>query len=173
MKTYEIIYAKSLRNIATGDEVTLETLDYTHVYLKGIEAESLDDVFCKMNNWSDNDLIKDKGLNHTSMSVGDVIYDDGIYHVVVLFGFKQLNKAPVVEEVAETSTVEKVETPVDVPADRIAGSCQSDMEQDLKSNFDYISMYKAIKYLKPLYNYIGKSWLHLAIQAWKGCNYGY
>jgi hypothetical protein len=49
--------------------------------------------------------------------------------------------------------------------------CQlSDMEHILRSNFDYISMYKAIQYLKPLYkNTCG--WLKLAIKAWKRVGY--
>jgi len=48
----------------------------------------------------------------------------------------------------------------------------SDMFRILRENFDYISMYKAVKYLKPLYSYIN-GWTTLAVRAWKLCGYDY
>ena len=38
------------------------------------------------------ELIKSKGLDHTSMSMGDVIVVDGEVHVVARFGFQHLGR---------------------------------------------------------------------------------
>lgn len=37
------------------------------------------------------DLILSKGLRHTSMSVGDILVINGVYHLVDIFGFSELN----------------------------------------------------------------------------------
>ena len=70
----------------------------THVYLKQIEADSLEDVFEKMqgDNWSPNgeanELIQSKGLRHTSMSVGDIIVNqEGECWMADVVGFEKLN----------------------------------------------------------------------------------
>lgn len=71
-------------------------LTSTHVLLKEINTNGgLDEVFRQMQGecWSPNgearDLIQNKGLHHTSMSVGDVIVDDvGNAHVVGIVGFR-------------------------------------------------------------------------------------
>ena len=75
-----------------------KALGVTHTYVKMLEAESLDDVFHKMQGevWSPNgearSLMEYLGLNHTSMCVGDVVVsEDGIAHMVDVFGFKPLN----------------------------------------------------------------------------------
>lgn len=57
---------------------TVDTLGKSHVELKEVEAVDLEDLFSAMqgDNWSPNGearpLIKEKGLHHTSMSVGDI-----------------------------------------------------------------------------------------------------
>jgi len=54
-------------------------LHRTHIELKDIDADHLDDIFGFMQGevWSPNgearDLIASKGLAHTSMSVGDIV----------------------------------------------------------------------------------------------------
>jgi len=70
-------------------------LSATHVHLKDIEAEGIPAAYQAMQGevWSPNgearELIQSKGLQHTSMSVGDVIIDDvGNVHVVATVGFK-------------------------------------------------------------------------------------
>lgn len=75
---------------------SFEDLERTHVHLKDEEAENLEDLFVKMQgeNWSPNGearpLIEEKGLAHTSMSVGDVaVCDDGVYFCDNV-GWKQL-----------------------------------------------------------------------------------
>jgi hypothetical protein len=77
-------------------------LEATHVLLKSIEVEAgtpnpREYVFHQMQGeiWSPageaRALIESKGLQHTSMSVGDVIVtESGEKHVVAGFGFKQL-----------------------------------------------------------------------------------
>jgi hypothetical protein len=73
-------------------------LSRTHELLKVLElAGELENVWHEMQAeiWSPNGeagaLIASKGLQHTSMSVGDVIVDDDDnVHVVQSFGFKEL-----------------------------------------------------------------------------------
>lgn len=88
-------------------------LGKTHVHLKDIELDGtnywlgqlnsgalqLEYVFHAMQGevWSPNgearELIEAKGLDHTSMSVGDVVAVDGMVFVIASFGFKELAKA--------------------------------------------------------------------------------
>jgi hypothetical protein len=72
-----------------------QNLEATHVLVKTVEANGLNAAFDHMqaHNWSPygeaRGLIEDKGLAHTSMSVGDVLIDDvGNVHVVSHLGFK-------------------------------------------------------------------------------------
>jgi hypothetical protein len=72
-------------------------LEATHVHLKDVEAEGLERLWCAMQGevWSPNGearpLIEAKGLQHTSMSVGDVAIDEaGVKYIVASFGFDQL-----------------------------------------------------------------------------------
>lgn len=78
--------------------ITKDTILQTHIYIKDVEANNVDDVYTMMQGemWSPNGearkLIQSKGLLHTSMSVGDVTYDckDGKFYVVDFVGFKKL-----------------------------------------------------------------------------------
>jgi hypothetical protein len=106
MAKYEIWYMKPawFRVYAAGHcgrKPDPTNLDATHVHLKQLKLPDddlgLEHVFSAMQgeNWSPNGearpLIEAKGLQHTSMSVGDVIVDEkGIKHVVACFGFEQL-----------------------------------------------------------------------------------
>lgn len=80
-------------------------LTKTHVHLKDVEIEleagenGLEAVWVGMQgeNWSPNgearDLIRSKGLGHTSMSVGDVLVDeDSNVHLVKSMGFKNIGR---------------------------------------------------------------------------------
>jgi len=70
-------------------------LEQSHKYLLDLEANSLEEIWCKMQAevWSPNGearpLIRAKGLHHTSMSVGDIVVDrhSNVY-VAKMFGFK-------------------------------------------------------------------------------------
>jgi hypothetical protein len=80
---------------ATGTKPV--TLGSSHVFLREIEASDLEDVFVQMQGevWSPNgearDLIRSKGLEHTSMAVGDVVENEsGFLHVCAIFGFVEL-----------------------------------------------------------------------------------
>jgi len=72
----------------------------TFVDLMTIEADNLDDVYYKMQGevWSPNGeargFIRSKGLEHTSMSTGDVIEDveAGKFYMVQFFGFKECER---------------------------------------------------------------------------------
>jgi hypothetical protein len=84
-------------------------LEVTHVHLMDVEVEpgfvdadqALKHIFGLMQaeDWSPNgearDLIRSKGLQHTSMSVGDVIVDpQSRAHLAAMFGFDDLGEAP-------------------------------------------------------------------------------
>lgn len=66
---------------------TVDTLETTHIKLREVEAEDPEEVFDMMQgeNWSPNGearpLIQSLGLQHTSLSVGDIIRyeEDGAY----------------------------------------------------------------------------------------------
>lgn len=87
-----------------GQLPTLETLDQTHIPLKTLEYEfvegelwrALEKVFRDMQGefWSPNGearpLIRSKGLQHTSMSVGDAVVADGKLWLVDRFGFQEI-----------------------------------------------------------------------------------
>ena len=71
----------------------------THVYLKDVEATGLEAAWVAMQGeeWSPNgegrDLIRSKGLHHTSMSVGDVLVDEASeVFLVKSVGFKNIGR---------------------------------------------------------------------------------
>jgi hypothetical protein len=73
-------------------------LKKTHVFLMNIEASSLEQVFRRMQGemWSPNgearELIEEKGLLHTSMSVGDIaVASYGAVCMADRFGFQTLH----------------------------------------------------------------------------------
>ena len=106
MRKYEVWYMKAewFRNGICGDKPDPMRLDKTHVLLKEIEVvkteeeTDLERVWVAMQgeNWSPKGearpLIAEKGLRHTSMSVGDVAVeiDSGKVWVVSGVGFKLL-----------------------------------------------------------------------------------
>jgi hypothetical protein len=105
MAKFEIWYMKPdwFRDGIFGKKPDPANLEATHVHLKQLELPGdmawpqLERVFAQMQgeNWSPNGearpLIKAKGLQHTSMSVGDVAIDEnGDKHIVARFGFEQL-----------------------------------------------------------------------------------
>lgn len=79
----------------------LTNLEKTHVLLREIEAGGLEDAFRIQQGeiWSPNGearpLIEEKGLRHTSMSVGDIIRypDTGSVWIVDSVGFEYLGDA--------------------------------------------------------------------------------
>ena len=76
---------------------SVESLPVTHRHVLDLDAESRDAVYLAMQgeNWSPNgeamDLLISLGLNHTSMSVGDVVRDDeGVYWMCDSFGWSRV-----------------------------------------------------------------------------------
>jgi len=72
-------------------------LETTHAYLTSIPDAKLESIYYNMQGeiWSPNGearpLIEEKGLGHTSMSIGDIVeLDDGSLHMVDSVGFFQL-----------------------------------------------------------------------------------
>lgn len=80
---------------ATGDDELDSSYDLRHhTFVREVEAESLEDAFIKSQGeyWSPNgearDLIIEKGLDHTSASVGDVLVDEeGNRYLIESYGF--------------------------------------------------------------------------------------
>ena len=72
-------------------------LDKTHIHLRNVIANDVEQVWSEQQaeRWSPNgearSLIREKGLEHTSMSVGDVVVaPDGSVHLCASIGFKRL-----------------------------------------------------------------------------------
>lgn len=83
---------KADKNLTRSDVLNKEKF----VYLCAVEAKDLEDVFCKMQGevWSPNgeakSLIRATGVRHTSMSVGDVIFDGYKFYQVDTVGFLEV-----------------------------------------------------------------------------------
>ena len=105
MRKYQVWYMKPewFRDGIMGDEPNGFDLAKTHIRLKDVEIErgTSYDAECETiwvamqgENWSPNGearpLIEEKGLRHTSMSVGDVLVeeDSGNTFLVIGAGFK-------------------------------------------------------------------------------------
>jgi hypothetical protein len=94
---YQVWYMKpSFFRGIVGASPDPNDLSATHVHLKDIEADSQDDALDRMQaDWLPNgealDLIRSKGLQHTSMTIGDVLVDeaDAVY-LVTAIGFNRL-----------------------------------------------------------------------------------
>lgn len=69
-------------------------LEKTHILLGTIAETDPEAIFHKLNNWSGNELLDEKGLSHTSMSVGDIIKIGNKVLMVDDYGFKELSSAP-------------------------------------------------------------------------------
>ena len=97
---YQIWYMKpSFFRGIVGSSPDPDDLAATHVHLKDIEADDRDDALDRMqaDAWSPNgealDLIQSKGLERTSMTVGDVLVDEaGAVDLVTAIGFSRLLK---------------------------------------------------------------------------------
>ena len=101
MPRYQILYARRPTFHPSGTfgipRLTTATIQSTHVRLCHVEADRLDDAWLQMQaeNWSPHDearpLLERLGLNHTSMSVGDVIQDeDGTYWECLDLGWRPI-----------------------------------------------------------------------------------
>jgi hypothetical protein len=97
---YQIWYMKPsfLRDVV-GSSPDPNNLSATHVHLKEIEAESQEEALSRMRaeNWSPNgealNLLQSKGLQHTTMTIGDVLVDEGeAVYLVTGIGFSLLSK---------------------------------------------------------------------------------
>jgi hypothetical protein len=97
---YQVWYMKPsfLRGIV-GNSPDPNNLAATHVHLKDIEADNGEDVLYRMRAeiWSPNgeaiDLLQSKGLAHTTMTIGDVLVDEGdAVYLVTAIGFSRLSK---------------------------------------------------------------------------------
>ena len=93
---YQVWFMKPsfLRGIV-GNSPDPNNLSATHVHLKDIEADNLEDGLSRMQepNGEALDLIQSKGLQRTSMTVGDVLVDGGdVVYLVTAIGFSALPK---------------------------------------------------------------------------------
>lgn len=71
-------------------------LDKTHAFLREVEIDDLDEIYYKFQAeiWSHEGeaagLIRALGLNHTSMSIGDIVQKDGVYYFCDFSGWSLL-----------------------------------------------------------------------------------
>ena len=97
MKEYLALYAVN-PSFGMGARPRIGTLSQNHKLVKTVVANDLEEMFYAMQGevWSPHgearELIRSLGLKHTSMSVGDVIYDVSArkYYVVDFMGFSEL-----------------------------------------------------------------------------------
>jgi hypothetical protein len=98
MRRFDVYYAAALS--LTVQDLTVEGLADTHRFVRSVEAAQLRDVFRLMQGevWSPNgearSLIISLGLDHTSMSIGDVAHDVTVdeYWQVDRVGWKKVPK---------------------------------------------------------------------------------
>jgi hypothetical protein len=101
MPSYQIYYGRKPTFHASGEfgtpRLTVSALLSSHIRLCQVEAGHMDDAFWQMQaeNWSPHGearpLIQSLGLSHTSMSVGDVIQDEGgVYWECLDRGWRQV-----------------------------------------------------------------------------------
>jgi hypothetical protein len=96
---YQVWYMKpSFFRGIVGNSPDPNKLSATHVYLKDIEANSLDDALDRMQaairspNSETLDLVQSKKLQRTSMTIGDVLVDEADVVQVTAIGFSRLPK---------------------------------------------------------------------------------
>jgi hypothetical protein len=108
MNTFLVYYYKTLeddrvRNLLWSENlIDMFSLNETHTFVALVQAETLEDVFIKMQgeNWSPCGeacrVIEGAGTYHTSMSVGDVAYvvERGSWFQVMDRGFAQIGTGP-------------------------------------------------------------------------------
>jgi len=87
LETYEVYYQKPAQIdnrtqfYAADEELTLESMKESHVFLRTVEAIDKDDAYIRMQGeyWSPNGeaqaQLDQLGLEHTSMSIGDVLVE--------------------------------------------------------------------------------------------------
>ena len=95
----KIWYSKDFRSALLAvfqNKVFKAEVNETHTLLGEIASTNLNEIYGLMQgeNWSPGgearQLIQDKKLQHTSMSVGDIIQIDDVFHCVESNGFKIL-----------------------------------------------------------------------------------
>ena len=99
MKTFKVYY-KMTPTFMCDEDLTVKKVSKKHVFLREMQAEHLEDCFIiqQGERWSPNgeavNLILEKGLTHTSMSVGDVAYDvaEDKYYQVDGWGWKVVER---------------------------------------------------------------------------------
>ena len=80
-----------------GNVPTYDTLGYTHVLLGSIKETDKNKISVVMQgeNWSPNgearQLILDKGLTHTSLMMGDIVYMNNVMYLVDFIGYSELS----------------------------------------------------------------------------------
>ncbi len=100
MTYYIAYYSRNPRETFFGDQpVDPKKIEVTHRFMRCLRADNLEDAYlkCQGENWSPNgelrDYVEATGLRHTSLSVGDVLYDwdHGTYHKVAMAGFEDVD----------------------------------------------------------------------------------
>jgi hypothetical protein len=97
-KRYDASFSSMLIDGCLPDSIDEKMLANDFVPVMIVDASDREDAWLQMQSevWSPygeaGQAIKDFGVNHTSMSVGDILYDheNGYYYMVDMFGFKPL-----------------------------------------------------------------------------------
>jgi hypothetical protein len=96
MKKFKVFYCKNPK-FRTNPAISRDLIGNEYIHVRDIEVKDRSDIYFQMQGevWSPNgearELIKSKGLQHTSMCVGDVVFDieENKYYEVDRVGYKE------------------------------------------------------------------------------------
>lgn len=112
---FDVRYARQPTFDENAVPKTMEQIDAEYTKVADVWANALGEVYCLMqgDNWSPhgeaNDLIKRLGLKHTSMSVGDLVFDaaQSQWFIVAGIGFNKFKPKPYPAEPVKRSANEQ------------------------------------------------------------------
>jgi hypothetical protein len=97
MPNFKVLYSKAPTFADSDPPLTSEQLHETHVFVREVQAPTLEAVFYLMQaeRWSSRgeaqSVIRELGLTHTSMSVGDVVQDEsGRCYECLMLGWREI-----------------------------------------------------------------------------------
>lgn len=102
MSKYTVYYKKGIsgdvEQVLADEKISLVDFQLDYARIRALSAECLEEVYSEMQgeNWSPNGearpLIELKKVDHTSMSIGDIVKNDmDQYFMVDYFGFKPID----------------------------------------------------------------------------------
>lgn len=90
--TFNVFYCKTPTFQDDDFPTTISQFFKDFIFRISVKASSLDDVYWQLQDVPLPSHLREKGLHHSSMSVGDIIENpEGKFFMVITMGFKELN----------------------------------------------------------------------------------